>query len=235
MTATLEAVAQTPQPGDLIQLFKLDATRQGGGVEYFVLASDAADAVTWQGQVYAPVPIVATGFDSAANGTLPMPKLKVLNINGALTGLIRDYGDLLGAAVTRTRTFRRFLDGEADANPNEHFPIDIYRVERKSALTKLYVEWELSCVLDQQGAMLPARQALRDYCHKRYRFWNGAAFDYSAATCPYSGAGCYDSVGSPVAQAMDACGKRLSDCRLRFGNNAVLPYGGFPGMTRYRG
>jgi phage-related protein len=33
---------------------------------------------------------------------------------------------------------------------------------------------------------------------------------------------------------MDQCGKRLDSCKLRFGEGAVLPYGGFPaaGLVR---
>ncbi|HFF4526214.1 TPA: phage minor tail protein L, partial [Acinetobacter baumannii] len=31
---------------------------------------------------------------------------------------------------------------------------------------------------------------------------------------------------------LDACGKRVSSCTCRFGENAVLPYGAFPGVQR---
>lgn len=33
--------------------------------------------------------------------------------------------------------------------------------------------------------------------------------------------------------AEDKCGHRLSSCKLRFGENAELPYGGFPGIGNY--
>lgn len=32
---------------------------------------------------------------------------------------------------------------------------------------------------------------------------------------------------------VDVCGKRLSSCRLRFGDQADLPFGSFPGVGQY--
>ena len=35
------------------------------------------------------------------------------------------------------------------------------------------------------------------------------------------------------SQSFDVCGKRLSSCKVRFGQTAELPYGGFPGINSY--
>ena len=49
---------------------------------------------------------------------------------------------------------------------------------------------------------------------------------------------CFGYTGGPVADAggnttsnpaLDVCGKQLTDCKLRFGDDAILPFGGFPG------
>lgn len=44
----------------------------------------------------------------------------------------------------------------------------------------------------------------------------------------------YDENDQPVyVSANDVCGKRLSSCKVRFGQNAELPYGGFPGIGTF--
>jgi phage-related protein len=75
---------------------------------------------------------------------------------------------------------------------------------------------------------------LRDVCSQIYRRWNGSAFDYVKATCPYVGAASYDKLGNYVSSAGDVCGLRVSDCKLRFGANNELPYLGFPALARVR-
>ena len=57
-----------------------------------------------------------------------------------------------------------------------------------------------------------------------------ASGNLKCADCGYAGPPVADIAGNPVAvAAQDVCGKQLSDCKLRFGATAVLPYGGFPG------
>ena len=73
--------------------------------------------ITWQGNVYFPIPIEAQGFDISSRGTLPTPILRLTAQNeegiGALKILRRTidkYGDIVGAKVTRIRTFAKYLD-----------------------------------------------------------------------------------------------------------------------------
>lgn len=94
--------------------------------------------------------------------------------------------------------------------------------------------WQLASPLDLDNKQLPGRQILRDLCAWRYRRWNGAAFDYGDAECPYTGSTYYDREDNVVAAAKDdACSRRLSGCRLRFDDNQ-LPFGGFAGVARVR-
>lgn len=90
--------------------------------------------------------------------------------------------------------------------------------------------------------MIPNRMILRDSCQWRYRVWNPTAdnglgaWDYSRATCPYTGGGLFNMNGAPVGDpTQDVCSKRVSTgCKKRFGENGVLPYGGFPAVSRVR-
>jgi lambda family phage minor tail protein L len=140
----------------------------------------------------------------------------------------------VGAKVTRITTYRKFLDDQPTADPTSYWEPDIWRIERKVVQTPQLVEWELASILDQEGRRLPGRHMLRDACPWIYRRWAGTGFDYSTATCPYTGTAYFtvngDQTGNP---ADDRCGKHLSDCRKRFPSPQIMPSGAFPGLNKY--
>ncbi|KAA0573368.1 phage minor tail protein L [Azospirillum sp. Sh1] len=230
----LAAAAQTPNPGAYVELFTLDLTNYAGGsVYHFTPSAGPADPISFGGIVYTPVEMETEGFEWTSSGSLPTPRIRIANINRQMSSLIYEFSDLLGGRVTRLRTFDWCLDGQPGADPLAYMPPDIYRVERKSLLDKTHVEFELSASIDQEGAMLPGRQVLRDNCTRIYRTWNGGG--WTITDCPYSGSACFTATGQPTGDASkDVCGRRLSDCKLRFGSKASLPFGGFPGVSRAR-
>lgn len=122
-------------------------------------------------------------------------------------------------------------------NPTEdntaEFPREIYYIDRKSAENRNIVEFELAASFDLAGVRAPKRQCISNICQWRYRYWDVAdgAFAYDKVQCPYIGTNYYDANDQPVTNAsQDVCSKRLSGCRLRFGENSELPYGSFPGI-----
>jgi lambda family phage minor tail protein L len=137
----------------------------------------------------------------------------------------------------------RFLDGQPEADPSAYIGPDIFRLERKSDENPLYIEWELSAAIDQEGKLLPGRQVLRDTCPKRYRTYdptNSAAapdgFVYATVNpCPYTGSNSFDKLGVPTTSASDVCSRRLTACELRFPDGQAVPFGGFPGAARVHG
>jgi phage-related protein len=87
-----------------------------------------------------------------------------------------------------------------------------------------------------ETAMIPKRQVLRDACLAEYRYYDTAtaAFDYTRATCPYVGTSYFEADGTPtINPAEDQCGRKLSDCKLRF-TDLILPTWAFPGVSRIR-
>lgn len=230
--------SQSFSPDDMVVLFELDATTIGGSILRFTSSAQETAEISFAGNTYSPVPVEAEGFEWNGRGAFPTPILRVSNVNKVASAAVIDYEDLLGATVKRIRTFRQFLDGEPTVDPTATFPIDVYKVERKTAHNKVFIEWELSSAIDQEGRKLPGRQVLRDACTHRYRIWNGSAFDYTNATCPYADAALFDETGASLdpltEQAKDRCGKKLSDCRLRFGEHEKLPTRAFPGLARIR-
>ena len=218
-------------PNAIIELFQLtlDATLQGSSATYYFHAGANA-AVTgniiWNGNEYVRLPIQVEGFDYASGGTLPRPTLTIANLGGEISTLIllgnavTPGNDLGGAKITRIRTLKKFLDGEAGADPHAKFPDEIWYVDRKSAETRDIVQWELASKLDMAGMMIPKRQLIANICQWQYR----------SSECGYTGSNYWNANDQSVGTlAADACGKRLSSCKLRFGATSPLPFGSFPG------
>jgi lambda family phage minor tail protein L len=229
-------LAQQLETDDLVVLYELDASALGDNLYRFTSSAYATGPVSFGGNVYAPVPVESQGWEWSGQGPFPRPTITLANVNQIFGAAANAFDDLRGATLTRIRTFRRFLDDGADPDPEAVMPLDIYRVERKTSQTKVAITWELASVFDQEGVMLPRRQILQSACTHRYRVWDAAAgaFDYTRATCPYAGAASFTAAGVPTSAPNDRCGKRLSDCRLRFGSQP-LPTRAFPGVARVRG
>ena len=236
MSAKIKERSQQFDPGTLVTLFELDLTALGGTVERFTSSIDAGGAIVFDGNTYTAIPIEADGFEWTGRGPLPKPTLRIANVNKVAHALVIGFDDLVGASLKRIRTFQEFLDNGSDPDPTAIFPVDLYVVERKRAHNKVFIEWELSAAMDQQGRMLPGRQVLREACTHRYRVFdpNTNDFDFTNATCPYTADPSFDETGAAVSKVNDRCGKRLSDCRIRFGETAELPTLQFPGVARVR-
>lgn len=235
ITASLATTAQSLSPGDIVVLFDLDTAPIGGSDVWHLCSGLLANGALpqWKGHTYTPYPIEASGFEWAGRGALPKPRLLVSNVAGLLLPAVIQYNDLVGARLTRWKTFVKYLDGQANADPNSYFIPDVYYIDRKSQQTKDMIELELAASLDQQGVMIPRRQFIRDTCSETYRRWNGTGF--VAGTCPYAGAARFTRTdGATADPALDSCSKRLSGCQARFGTAAELPFSGWPGISKTR-
>jgi lambda family phage minor tail protein L len=205
-------------PNAIIELFQLhlDATLHGSStIYYFHNGVNAAvtSNITWNGQAYVRLSIEATGFDYSSTGSLPRPSLTVSNIGSSITSLLLQVNlitagnDLGGAKVVRIRTLKKYLDGEAGADPHAKFPDEIWYVDRKSNENRAVVEFELASKFDLVGVMLPRRQIIANVCQWAYR----------GGECGYNGTDYYDINDNKVtASGSDVCGKRLSSCNVRF-------------------
>lgn len=219
----------------VVDLYTLDLTPYGGPVMRWTPSRpfDGAPCV-WDGDTYESVDITIDGMEMATQGTSPRPRVSIGNVNNEVGAMLVAYDDALGCRVTFTRTLLKYLDGQPNADTTQHFPTEVYRIERVVSMDKDKVAIELAAPSELIGFNIPRNVMLRSTCMFRYRVWNGSAFDYSNATCPYTGAACFlpNGTGTPD-QSKDACGKKLTDCKNRFGETAELPYGAFPGLGRY--
>lgn len=232
--STIAAAVRSVNPGIPLSMFRLDTTSIGGSVYYFCQAAEASAGITYGGQLYAPVDVSFTGFEMTTQGGLPTPRVKIANTNGVFQNMVNTYGDLVGCKIQRIRTFAQYLDGQPQADPSAYFGPDMFRVERKSSENPVFIEWELSASIDNEGKLLPGRVVVRDTCLWRYRAWNATtnAFDYSRAQCPWTG-GSFDASNTAQTNgALDVCSRNISGCKTRFGASNPLPIGSFPGVNR---
>jgi lambda family phage minor tail protein L len=218
-------------PNAIIELFELqlDTTLHGASTTYYWhngVNAAVTGNIVFASNTYVRLPVEATGFDYTSSGSLPRPTLRISNLFSDMTTLLllvnatTPGNDLGGATVRRIRTLKKFLDGEAAADPNARFPTEIWYVDRKSNENRDLVEFELASKFDLAGVMLPQRQIIANVCQWKYR----------GAECGYTGSN-YWNVNDQVVGtlAADVCGKRVESCKLRFGATAELPFGSFPG------
>ena len=170
--------------------------------------------ITFNGQIFAALPIEVSGFEISSNGTLPVPKLTMVSISDGdiffsnFKMFIRYLNGLVGAKVTRIRTFLKYIDGinfysswasntnclthtltlddpthvpplDFCPDPNAIFPKDVFYVDRKSLESKGMIELELASLIDVQGILLPARVVMEKKCPWQYR-GEGCCYEYAA-------------------------------------------------------
>lgn len=226
--------AQQDEVGRYIDLFTLDMTPYGGEVVYWTPSTPSlSDTIVWGGNEYVSVDVKIEGFDRSTSGTMPKPQITVSNADNVLGALLIAYDKLLGCEVTYTQTLEEYLDGQPGADTTQYWPIEVYRVERPLSWNKHQIVLELSSVLDNANAKLPRNTIIQNTCPFIYRKYDDGAFDYTNATCPYTDTNYFKINGDSTSDlSEDVCGKRVSDCQKRFGQNAELPFGGFPGVSR---
>ena len=229
---SINAELQKLAPSALIDLYELDVTPNGGGLLRFHSGVNGlGNDIVWQGESYVRMPITIDGFDRRGSGALPRPLARLSNINGLMAAEARQYDYFLGCKFTRRRTFARFLDavnfadGNPDADPDQEMPLEVWFVDRKSSETPEVLEFELASALDMPGVLLPRRQIVQNSCPWGYR----------SLDCGYSGPPVAKADDTPTSDpAQDRCSKHLSGCKLRFGENSALPFGGFPAVGLVR-
>lgn len=226
---TIASDVQKLEPGNLVELFELNAAMLGGDVLRFH-ASTEIGSIWWQGEEYSPWPMRADGFARTTDQP-PTPKLTVANIDGRISLLCMAHEDLVGARLIRRRTFAKYLDarnfpgGNAQADPLQEMDPEVWFIERKVSENPQAIEFELSSTLDFNGVQLPRRQIVANSCTSEYR----------GPECGYLGPAVATIMDAPTTDIfLDRCGKRLASCKLRWGEDAELPYGSFPaaGLVR---
>ncbi len=221
--ATLSGVEQDY----IVDLYEVDVShviRDGSNYFYFCNhVNEKGENVVWNGQPYVPIPIKVEGMQLKSEGPSSRPTMTIANVNGYITGIINQFNGLIGAKLVRRRVPLQFLDavnfydGNKRANPNEYL-LQVYTVNSAISYNREQATFELSLPSETDGALLPKRTIYSSVCVHQYR----------DECCGYT--------GRPVADindirtndySKDQCSKTLNGCKMRFGMNSQLPYGGF--------
>lgn len=196
-------------------------------------ADVSARSIWWQGEEYSAWPVQIEGLEVNGSGSPSSPALSAGNIDGRLSAACLFFEDLLQARVTIRQTFAHYLDaqnfegGNPDADPTQE-SIDTWFVDRKVMETNEMIQWELSSPADLSGQTIPARTitGVCEWCMRgRYR----------GPECGYTGAEMFTEDDEPTDDpGQDRCGGLVRSCKLRFGENEELSFGGFPGASLLR-
>lgn len=231
--------SQLAAPGALVELFTLDLTPIGVNSIYrwsnSIIDGGTGPNLVYGGVTYIYRDIRVVDIEVTGNSQ-PAPRLSMGNIGNIIGALATQNGDLVGAMLTRVVTYRHHLDDGTDPQPNENYGAEKFEIKQKTSQNKRKLEFELGPLQDITDVQLPRRVCMAKVCFFRYRTFNAttSSFDYSKATCPFTGATngglMYKPDGTVTAvSSEDLCGKDPRGCSLRFPNQ-TLPYGGYPGM-----
>lgn len=226
----------------LVTLYQLDATMfPNGQWFYFTSASDFDTDIFWGGQLYSPIPMQAEGFEMSTRGQIPTPTITFSNLFGAGDMLLGSYEGLVGADVVRVVTLRRFLDDGTTPDGNAFISRDKFTVSQKTSHNAIAIAFKLAAKMDQEGLQLPRRLILRDICSHTYRRWvqvgpvpESGYFDYSDASCPFTGGAYFDANDQPVPDYQDLCSRTMTGCLRRFPGGQTLPARFFPAVGKVK-
>lgn len=235
--------AVKPDPSGKIVLVEIDGTAFGSEIlrlhycpiphtpEEIIAASDDVSklkpkSIFWNGAEFGLWPFMVEGVVLTTEQQQD-PKLTVANLEGIVGSMCETFEDMVGAKVTIIQTYVRFLDaanfpgGNPDASPSEAY-VQTYFIDRKDQIDDETATFVLSNPADFQGVMIPTR-TITAFCQ-----WQSRGL-YRKDPCNYAGNRYFDDKGNPVSDpALDKCGGCLQDCSKRFGEDAALPFGGFP-------
>ncbi len=142
--------------------------------------------IVWNNQTYIAAPIQAEGFEQNSKGAISSPKLS-LSVPDSQVNLLKLFKqqlaaldhDLVGAKVTRIRTFAKFLDAVnftdetapvgLDPDPNAELCKDIFYINQKTYEDKNVLQFDLTSIFDLSGLQLPQRIVSANRCLFAYR------------------------------------------------------------------
>ncbi|OCG39711.1 phage minor tail protein L [Gilliamella sp. Bif1-4] len=216
----------------IVDLYEVDLTKIVGNKTIFRFhngLNELRRPITWQGNIYEPYPIKVDGFQKNGQGTSNRPKMTVSNAFGLITGLVKSFDDLLGAVVTRRQVLAEFLDavnfegGNNKADPTQEV-VSQYLVERLTNLIPSEsATFELALPCESDGIFLPSRVIIAHTCCWQYR----------SSECSYTGGAIADERDALTNDVTkDKCSGTITGCKLRFGKNGILPFGGFPASAK---
>jgi lambda family phage minor tail protein L len=175
----------------------------------------STSSLFWQGNEYIAAPIIMTNMETNLKGPLALPKMSITVSDDGIPLLtllkqrIYQLGDIVGAKLTRIRTFARFIDQinfpitqtpppNFYPDPNAELPRDYFYIDRLSNENKNFIEYELSPFFVIEGINLPGRVISEDSCPWFYR-GEGCLYEYASRETSIHNGGTLPASAPPIA------------------------------------
>jgi lambda family phage minor tail protein L len=225
--------------GNEVTLMQLDLNPIGVAEVYY-FCNDLG--VSFNGQPYEQVPFEITDIEKTVTGETSPAKISLPNSTKFVSQLVLTYKDAIGAEVTKIKTFEKFLDGQPTADGTAILSMDVFVLEQKVGMNKVFGQWELRVLADTGDRYIPGRLAMKDICPYGYRKWdavNGVWVYPKLKPCPYASNTVLMTIDNVATadKTLDACDHRVDGgCKARAAGwpSGTLGFGGYPGMSRYR-
>lgn len=227
MSDIIARESQQIEQDAIVELYQLDLSRWGAGTLYFT-PSGEGQSLFFDGVEYFTSVCEMSNVEYSTKGQLPQVDFKITIMDYALMAQVSHADSLVGAKLSRIRTYAKCLDNGSHGGRAEHWPIEQFVVSQMAEQNDLWLIYKLRVEFDQQNRKMPDKQCLRS-CTHRYRWFDKKTgqFSYQGVTCPYRGDACYDAAGRPTTPENDTCSLQYkSGCKARYGNNPC-PFSGF--------
>jgi len=172
-------------PDSFVDLFEIYIS-ESIGVLRFHAGKNFNNFIIYRGNKYIAVPIEYSGFEFSADGKQSRPTIRIANINGVITDVIKNKNNLVNSNLKRLKVFVKNLDDanfSNSVNPffgyrkkrygpdnfGKTFFEETYVVNRKVQENKYTIEFELSSPIDYENQSLPNRKISDNLCSWSFR------------------------------------------------------------------
>ena len=231
-----ENCLQSLYPGEIMTLVEVDGSKFGAGVyrfhgenvqytpEEIMKAVESGTLppkeIIFQGEAYGARPFGITGISFTSDGKAGKPELTLSNIDSQVSALIRSFNGMMQAKVTIWITPKEMIQSDGSVKDGAYRKL-VYYVERPSYCNKSIARFELTSPYDMDGIMIPSR-ITQSVCYWAQRGWYR-----SGKGCGYNGTRMFDKDNNPVTDpSRDQCAGTCTACKLRFGEDQELDFGG---------
>jgi lambda family phage minor tail protein L len=159
---TIQQEIQLQATDAIIELFELDCTQLGGTIYRFSPQLGANNQpITFNNQIWNPLPIMIEGLNYSGSEAPAKPSITLSNVSKVMLPAVINQGDIVGAKLTRWRTFAKYLSTGSQPSGTSFLPRDIWYIERKEHHNKLSIKWMLTSELNKANRKLPRRLFLK--------------------------------------------------------------------------
>ena len=202
---SVNATADSFNPSALLNLYELDTryvSPVGTVFRFHAGVNGLYQPVVFNSLEYTPFPIEVTDGAIDGKGNPPRPKLALSNVQGFISNILLQQGDIVGARFVTKRVFARYIDNSNFANggnpfgtpdPTAAYEDEVYFINRKIREDAQVVQFEMCSPFELDGIQIPSRPMLATICTFVYR---------DPETCGYSGAPLTDRFGKSFTDAV---------------------------------